>query len=445
MKSKIDFINGKTRSSLIKMFVPLFLAMTLTMIYNMVDNFWVGNMLGKSGMSALTAGTAIVLIMNSLSMGMGNGISVMVAQLVGAKDKETLPGAIASIMASGSVIAVLFCILSEIAVNPILRLMGTPEEILSDAALYLHIYLIGNAALFIYMQVTSIFRAFGDSMLQMKGMLLTAVFNAIADPLFIKAFGLAGAAVATLISEVLCIVFILFYYKKHRLFEFSFVQMKGEYVRRMLRYSIPTTIQAIMPPISSAVMISFITPFGLNAMAGFGVARNLELIMFMPTTGMCMAITSIVGQCYGAGRADRAKDYLKTGCLLGGIMIAVFSVLVIAFSGPLTGAFGQEAEVAVIVADFFKIISIGYVLYMLTSCMQGYITGLGKPGNAMLLMVSYYILFRIPAAIIFKSFLGLEGIWVAFLVSHVLALILAAVLTVHSSVVTATIVHAERT
>ncbi len=78
MKSKIDFINGNTTKSLLKLFVPLMLAMTLTMAYSMVDSLWVGNFLGEGGMSALTAGTAIVLIMNSLSMGVGNGVSVMI-------------------------------------------------------------------------------------------------------------------------------------------------------------------------------------------------------------------------------------------------------------------------------------------------------------------------------------------------------------------------------
>jgi Na+-driven multidrug efflux pump len=96
---------------------------------------------------------------------------------------------------------------------------------------------------------------------------------------------------------------------------------------------------------------------------------------------------------------------------------------VIAFSGQLTGLFGQGSEVAAVVGRFFGIISIGYLLYMLTSCMQGYITGLGRPGMAMILLILYYIVFRIPTADVLRSLLGLEGIWYAFLASHVLALI----------------------
>ena len=212
------------------------------------------------------------------------------------------------------------------------------------------------------------------------------------------------------------------------MFTIDFKKVNKKDAVEMLRLSIPTTVQSIMPPLSSAVMISFITPFGLIPMAGFGVARNLELIMFMPTAGMCMAVTTIVGQCEGAGRSDRGKDYLRAGMLTGGLLTALFSLLVIIFSGQLTGLFGQGAETAVIVGEFFRIISIGYVLYMLTSCIQGYITGIGNPGMAMILLMLYYIVYRIPAAQFLKSMLGLDGIWYSFLISHILALATASIM-----------------
>ena len=428
MNSKIDFINGKTFSSLMKMFMPLLAAMTLTMIYSMVDSFWVGNMLGENGMSALTAGTALVLLMNSLSMGMGNGISVMVANLVGANDKKRLPGAIATIISVSAIIGCLLFIFGELVIHPVLWALKTPEVIFKDAALYLSIYLVGNAALFLYMQFTSIFRAFGDPVFQMKGMLFTAIFNAIADPFFIKIWGLSGAAIVTVLSEIMCLVYAVIYYRARKMFTMDFKKVNKEDAIEMLRLSIPTTIQGIMPPLSSAVMISFITPFGLIPMAGFGVARNLELIMFMPTAGMCMAVTAIVGQCVGAGRIDRGNDYLKAAMFSGGLLTALSSLLVIVFSGQLTGLFGQGAETAAIVGDFFRIISIGYVLYMLTSCIQGYITGIGNPGMAMVLLMLYYIFYRIPAALILKSALGLNGIWFSFLISHILAFVTALIM-----------------
>jgi Na+-driven multidrug efflux pump len=180
-----------------------------------------------------------------------------------------------------------------------------------------------------------------------------------------------------------------------------------------------------MPALSSAVMITFVNPFGMTALAGYGVVRNLELIMFMPTNAMSMAVTSIIGQCKGAERMDRGRQYLKESMVIGGAFIGALSGLVIGSCTILSGWFGQGAEVSAIVASFFHIVSIGYVLYMLTSCVQGYITGAGRPEMAMMLLIAYYIVFRIPAAILLKTSIGLSGIWFAFLVSHVLACVLA--------------------
>ena len=425
MKSNIDFINTNTTKALLKLFIPLMLAMTLTMAYSMVDSLWVGNLLGEAGMSALTASTAIVLIMNSLSMGVGNGVSVMIARLVGAKDKAGIQRASAVIITASLLFSAALCVAGEFSAEFVLSVMGTPPEVLPEAVSYLRLYLIGNVALFLYMQFTSIFRAFGDSVFQMKGMLMTVIVNAVLDPLMIRLWGFNGVAIATVISEVMCLMYALWYHDKRRWFSFDFRSMSGDDVKTMLELCIPTSVQSIMPALSSAVMITFVNPFGLTALAGYGVVRNLELIMFMPANAMSMAVTSIIGQCKGAERMDRGREYLKTSMITGGILIGALSLLVIGSCTIFSGWFGQGAEVSAIVASFFHIVSIGYILYMLTSCLQGYITGTGRPGLAMMLLIAYYIVFRIPAAILLKTSMGLSGIWLAFLVSHVLACALA--------------------
>ncbi len=425
MKSNIDFINTNNTKALLKLFIPLMLAMTLTMAYSMVDSLWVGNLLGEAGLSALTASTAIVLIMNSLSMGVGNGVSVMIAQLVGAKDKAGIQRAAAVIITASLLSSAALCIAGEFLAGFILTVMGTPSEVLPEAVSYLRLYLIGNVALFLYMQFTSIFRAFGDSMFQMKGMLMTVIVNAVLDPLMIRLWGFNGVAVATVISEVMCLLYALWYHYKRKWFLIDFRSMSLNDLKTMVRLCIPTSVQSIMPAISSAVMITFVNPFGLTALAGYGVVRNLELIMFMPANAMSMAVTSIIGQCKGADRMDIGRQYLKKSMIIGGTFIGVLSGAVIGSCTILSGLFGQSTEVSLIVASFFHIVSIGYILYMLTSCVQGYITGTGRAGMAMMLLIAYYIVFRIPAAILLKTSIGLSGIWLAFLVSHVLACVLA--------------------
>lgn len=183
-----------------------------------------------------------------------------------------------------------------------------------------------------------------------------------------------------------------------------------------------------MPAISSGVMLILVTKFGVTTIAAYGVTNKLEILLFYPAMAVNMGLTTIVGQCIGAGRLDRVKDYMKCALILGGIFTAVSTILIMIFAGQLSGLFINSNEAAEIVKVFFKIVSIGYIMYMFTSCFLGELSGLGKPCLSMILFFIYYIVIRIPmASILVKTSLGLNGVWIAILISHVVAAILAAV------------------
>ena len=125
MKSKIDFVNGDTKKSLLAMVLPLLGAMILTMAYNLVDSLWVGNLLGENGYAALTNSTAVVLILSAIAMGTSNGITILVSQTVGAGQKEKTDGVIATALAMSAIFSVAVTILLEVLLSPILTMMDT--------------------------------------------------------------------------------------------------------------------------------------------------------------------------------------------------------------------------------------------------------------------------------------------------------------------------------
>lgn len=425
MKSKIDFMNGNTTKNLLTMVMPLLAAMILTMAYNLVDSLWVGNLLGERGFAALTNSTAIVLILSAIAMGAGNGITILVSQTVGAGKKEKADGIITTLLIMSISFSVLLTLVLEICLKPILRYMGTPEELFDLAVEYLSIYLIGYAAIYLYMQFTAVFRAYGDPVFQMKGMLLSTIFNAVLDPIMIHAFGLKGAAWATVLSEMLCLLFAIFYYAKRKMFHLDLTKMSLQYIMPLLKDAVPSAIQQCIPAISSTFMLFLVTQYGVTTIAAYGVATKLEIFLFYPAMAMNMGLTTIVGQCMGAGRKDCLKAYMKAALQSGCIFIAVISILVICFAGQLSGLFVDSDAAAVIVKVFFRIVSIGYIMYMITSCFLGLLSGVGKPGLSMLLFFFYYIVIRIPlAAMLVHTSLGICGIWTAILVSHIAAALL---------------------
>ena len=135
-----------------------------------------------------------------------------------------------------------------------------------------------------------------------------------------------------------------------------------------------------------------------------------------------MVLTTIIGQCVGGARYDRAKDYLKCALRYGCGLLVILSVLVVGFSRQLSGLFVRSSDVAAIAGTYFLIVSIGYGLNTVTNCCLGAINGMGKPSKSMFLMIFYYIMVRMPLAYLLSYLgFGLNGIWAAVLVSHVAA------------------------
>ena len=158
------------------------------------------------------------------------------------------------------------------------------------------------------------------------------------------------------------------------------------------------------------------------AIAAYGVTGKLETILFYPAMALNMVLTTIIGQCAGGARYDRAKDYLKCALGYGCGLLVILSVLVVGFSKQLSGLFVRSSDVAVIVGTYFLIVSIGYVLNTVTNCYLGALNGMGKPSISMFLMIFYYIVVRMPLAYLLSYLgFGLNGIWVAVLVSHIVA------------------------
>lgn len=181
-----------------------------------------------------------------------------------------------------------------------------------------------------------------------------------------------------------------------------------------------------MPAISSATMLFLLTQYGVTTIAAYGVTNKLEILLFYPAMAMNMGLTTIAGQCFGAMRKDRVKDYLKAGLLTSCAFTAVTTAFIVVFAGELSGLFIDSLQAAAIVKQFFRIVSIGYVMYMVTSCFLAVISGFGKPAMSMLLFFLYYIVIRIPLAVLLvHGSMGLNGIWTVILISHVLAAVLA--------------------
>lgn len=428
MLTKIDFIGGNTRRCLMAMALPMIAAMFLNMAYNLVDSLWIGNLLGKTAYAALTNSTPIILILTSVAMGSTNGVSILLSQAIGSKDKRKTESLIATSLIVAIVFSLLVTLILELCLPTILGALNTPAETYDMAYSYLTIYVLGYVAVYLYLYFTAVLRSFGNSMFQAIAMLVSTVLNAILDPIFIHFIGFQGAAIATLLSQIVCLVFMVIYLKKKKLFYLHITWFDKNDVLPLIQKAIPSVIQQSIPAISTTFLTGLVSTYSITAIAAYGITGKLETILFYPAMALNMVLTTIVGQCIGGQRTDRAKDYLKCALKYGCLLLAILSIVIVVFSKQLSGFFVNSSDVADIVGVYFFIVGIGYLLNTITNSFLGVLNGFGKPAKSMVLMIFYYIVVRMPLAYLL-SFLGfgLNGIWFAILISHICAAIASSV------------------
>ncbi len=430
MQATLDFIGGNTKRCLMSMALPMIAAMFLNMMYNLVDSLWIGNLLGETAYAALTNSTPLLLILTSVAMGSANGVSILLAQAVGAKEPKRTESLIATSFYAAAVFSVLTTALLELLLPDILTLLNTPAETYDMAYSYLSVYLLGYLAICLYCYFTAVLRSFGNSMFQAVTMLTSTILNAVLDPIFLHLIGFHGAAMATLFSQTICLLSMLIYLKKKSLFSFPLSAFDASHLLPLIQKAIPSVIQQSIPAISTTFLTALVSTYSVTAIAAYGVAGKLEIIVFYPAMALNMVLTTIVGQCAGGKRYDRAKDYLKCALGYGSGLLVLLSGLVIGFARPFSGLFVKSSDVAAIVGTYFLIVSIGYLLNTVTNCCLGALNGMGRPSKSMLLMIFYYIIVRVPLAYLLAYLgFGLNGIWFAVLVSHAAASAAAAATT----------------
>lgn len=433
MNSKIDFINGDTKKCFAAMAIPMILAMYLNMAYNIVDSLWIGNLLGESAYAALTNSTPIILLLTSIGMGATNGITISLSQALGKKDLKIVNTVISTSLVISIIFPICITVILEIFLKKILISLNTPREILEMAYQYLSIYILGYLAVYLYLYFTAVLRSFGNSMFQAIAILVSTGLNAILDPIFINLLGFRGAAIATVLSQAICLFFMIIYIYRKKLFKVYLKLFDKEVLLDIVKKAIPSIIQQSIPAISTTFLTALVSSYSIAAIAGYGITGKLETVLLYPAMALNMVLTAIIGQCIGGNRIDRAKNYLKCSIIYGILGLAVLSIIFVVSAGQLSRLFLDSASASELVSQYFMIVGFGYVLNTATNIYLGALNGMGKPSISMLLMIVYYIIVRMPLSFILSSFtpLGLSGIWMAVLISHIVACLAATITGAH--------------
>lgn len=372
--------------------IPLIVGDLFQQMYNTVDALVIGNLIGDHALAAVGAGSVVISLMLSLFTGLGTGSGVVIAQMFGAGDDTGVRRAVgttaAFTLASGILMTGVWIWLSA----PMLRLLGTPQEIMDDAVLYLRIIFSSIVPGLIFNMGSGILRAVGDARTPLMYLIIAAVVNTALDILFVAQFGMGvdGVAIATLIAQSCAACLVVRKLMTTRgpwRVKMSRVRIEGRALLRIMRVGVPAGVQSMLMGISNLVVQSFINALGTSVIAAWNVFGKIDSIIFLPQLSFGLAVMTFTGQNFGAGRLDRVRSGMNTGLALSVGVCVALSAFIWAFSMPLLGFFTRDAVILETGHVIMTWMVPTYFMCAIMYIMSGLINGLGASFAAMMIML----------------------------------------------------------
>lgn len=412
--------------------IPLMLGNVCQQLYTVVDTAIVGQALGVNALAALGAADWLNWLVLGVIQGFAQGFSIHMAQRFGANDEEGLNRSIGATISIAAAFSVLLLIVSQATMDPILRAMNTPEEVIGGAFTYLRIMFAGIPIIMAYNVLASILRALGDSRTPLYAMLIASVLNIALDLLFVMVFhwGIAGAVIATVIAQLFAALYCL-----RAVLRIRIIRLKKAYflpdpvlARRLLGLGLPVAAQNMIIAIGGMVVQSVVNRYGVLFVAGFTATNKLYGILEIAATSFGYAVTTYVGQNLGAGLLGRIRKGMHSATWIALLTSAVITAAVLLLGRFMVALFisGTPEEVALstdVAVHYLNIMSICLsVLYML-HIYRSALMGLGDTVMPMASGIVEFVM-RIGVAMILPVLMGQEGIFYAEVVAWAGAAIL---------------------
>lgn len=410
--------------------IPLILGNLLQQTYNAVDSIIVGNCVGSNALAAVGAGASLIYLLIAFSQGASVGAGVIISQYLGARDSEHVRTAVHTAVTVALILGVLLTIGGLRFTRPLLIWMNTPEEVLEDAVLYLRIYSGGMVFNVLYNMMAGILNAAGNSRRSLLYLAAAAFTNIFMDVLLIAVLkmGVAGAAIATDMSQAAsCILAFLFLLRVPADYQVHIPELRlnGFMALQILRVGLPTGIQNMVISLSNILVQAAVNGYGTAAMAGFGAYLKIDGFNILPVLSFSMAITTFVGQNYGAGNLKRVKKGMWVTLGMCIVYTVVTGALLLLFSRPALGLFTRDATVIDFGQIAMRYFCPFYWLLAILHALAGTVRGTGKTVPPMVVLLLSLCLFRILwIRLILPGFHGIEGVYILYPVSWALGMVL---------------------
>ncbi|WP_081625635.1 MATE family efflux transporter [Bacillus sp. 123MFChir2] len=418
--------------------IPLLLSNVLQSLGQLFGMVVVGRWLGINELAAISAFFPLFFLLISFVIGIGSGSSILIGQAFGAQNEDRLKAIVGTTLTFTFVLGAILAVVGSMFAMDIMRLVGTPENIIHISVHYARILFISMPVLFLYFAYTTFMRGAGDSKTPFYFLIVSTGLNMALLPILIfgwlglSKLGVYGAAYASVISTIVTFIILLVYLRrtKHPLqFDATvrkYLRMDGELLKLLLRLGIPASINMILVSLSEIAVISFVNRFGSDATAAYGVVNQVASYVQMPAVSLGITVSIFAAQSIGANQFDRLQKVIRAGLIMNYVIGGILISFIYLFSKQILALFLTSQNTIDIAHSLIMITLWSYLIFGHAQIIGATMRASGTVLWPTIFAVISIWLVEVPVAyfLSYHTSLGIKGIWVGYPAAFIVSLLL---------------------
>lgn len=412
---------------------PPMISMLIQSLYNIVDSMFVAQV-SENALTAVSLAFPIQSLIIAVSVGIGVGVNSYISRKLGEHDVKEANSTALHGMLLATIASVLFAIFGFLGTEWFLQMFTSDSLILADAISYMHIVVYFSFTSFYYILIEKIFQSTGNMIIPMSIQAIGALTNIILDPIMIfglfgfPALGVQGAAIATVSAQFLCMglsFYVMLCRKQEVRFDVSNFHLRRYTIKQILSIGIPNACMNALGSFLVMGLNGILVQFSNTAVSLYGVYYKLQTFVFMPASGLTQGAMPIMGYNYGAKNKARLVDCLKTSIFVTLLIMCIGVVIFQLFPTQLLILFNASEDMLDMGISALRVISISYIPATLGFILPTLFQSMGRGVESLLVFLLRQFAITLPLSYILSSTIGIEGIWISFIIAESVAAIVA--------------------
>ena len=420
-ESRLEEFIEDPKKALWKLSLPMMFGMSVQAIYMLADTAFVGRMIGGTALASLGYSFPFIFILMGITFGLGSGATTVIAQFIGNRDKKNADNAAEHTILMGMIISIVIITIGFYYGDKLLGMQGADMATIDMTLDYF--YIMAGGSIFIVLSVffRSILSGEGEMIFPMKVMGAGVVLNIILDPLLIYYYQIAGAAIATVISQALVslvfIYFLLFRQRSYVTFNLRDFKYNFNIIRDIFRLGLPASLSIII--MSMGIMLFNNILGSSKAVAAYQTAGRIEHLFFLPIISIATSLVTLVGMFYGAKRMDLVIQMIKYGISRAVVISLSFSIFFFFLIEKIVPVFTSTPEIIELTVTYFKIMAFAYPFITIGMTSSRIMQGMGHANPMLVLTLFRVVIISASLAWYFVIILGkpVHYAWIGTLIS----------------------------